>query len=337
MKCLSLLHVIALILISNFILFDTVALATRIRSHNKHKRTTAKVARRVNAETSTKATLSRRSKTKGLNINGIFNLVDKYRTFSKTKFGAFLNGIFLGVIDNVIKAKAAPNCTENKFWQVIECFVGGADATLDTYYAQIPNYKNSPDDAEKNVNEAEGEGEKIAKDKDVQTLDKQDKNPPEKESSWGSYLTKGWNYIKKTAKSVMDAVKTKLTGFYEKCEKFFNSPMIKGLIKVGKCVGPLAFKELKKGPVLDATLIFLGVPFAAQIKTIIMNAPMIWKTIKELFKKIKEAVTKKYSTPEQKYYNYGKVVGEAIYDLVKIVKHAKKLRRFRRIFRELSY
>lgn len=271
-----------------------------------------------------------KAQTKGFNIGAIFNLVKKYEEFSKTNFGAFMNGFFLGLMDSITSQKAAVQCTQNKFWEVVQCFVGGGDVALDKYYADLPQYKSLPDSAEKDIEDAEKEAEKVANDPDVKKgLDTQ----PKDDNSVTGWLKAGWTYVKKSYESVVETIKNKITGWWEKAQKFFDSPLIKGLTKVAKCVAPIAFEEMKD-PALNAALTFLGVPWASKIKNILLNAPFILTKLKELFQRLRTTLTAVYQTPQQKYYNYGKATEDVIFTLHTILSKARRLRRFRRLLME---
>lgn len=268
---------------------------------------------------------------RSFNIASIMELVRRYEALSKTNFGAFLNGFFLGLIDRVVAAKAEPTCTENKFWMVIQCFVGGVDKTMDAYYSDVGNFRTLPDDAVTLITEAESEGERVLADQQV--------NPavtatqPAENSGWVSWLQVGWAKIQAKAAQALEYIKGKINGFWTKAVLFFTSPLMKGMAKIAKCVAPLAWEEIKD-PLLTAALTFLGVPFADKLKGIILQAPLIIKKLKQCFLVLKTALTRQYATTQLKYYTYGKATEEVVSTLKTLFDAARSMRRFRRIFRE---
>lgn len=57
----------------------------------------------------------------------------KYLELSQTSLQAFMNGFFMGIIENVVNSKAETKWNKSKLWVVIQCFFGGADEATETY------------------------------------------------------------------------------------------------------------------------------------------------------------------------------------------------------------
>jgi Flp pilus assembly pilin Flp len=261
-----------------------------------------------------------------INVGGLFNLIRKYEEFSKTNFGAFTNGVFMGVIETYAADKAEPNCVKSKFWGIVECFVGGADATLDTYYKDMGGLNKIAEDSEKIVNDAQSVSDTLSKDANVNQV----MGTKVQDNSIKGWLSYGWDKFT-SLKNLVTDVQKKLTGYWTQVNAFLNSPLMKGLSKVGSCAFPLGLEELKT-PILNSILTFLGLPFAKTIAGILSNAPLVYTKLKELFTKLKTTLTASYATPLLKYYNYGKAVGDAIQTFNSILNVAKTMKRYKHLF-----
>jgi len=277
------------------------------------------------------ARLRNRSKSAGINIGGMFKLLKKYEEFSKTKWGAFLNGFFFGIISDVVSGKAAVKCEESQFWGVVECFVGGADASLDSYYASFgQSYKDLPDSAVSQIVDIDSQSVQLGADPDVTQIMAQSTG----DNSITGYLKAGWDWFKTKVNKAVDAAKKKLSGYWDKIKSFFESPLIKGIVQVGGCV---MSKQWVKDAILKAILELLatslGIPLGSKIYNIIKNAPLIFKELKGLYNTLKTTITRTYESPQQKYYTYGKAVADFFTTIVKILKVAMKMKRFRKLFK----
>jgi len=293
----------------------------------------------------TKVALARRAKSKGINIGGIFKYIKKYEEFSKTNWGAFLNGFLMGVISDAIAGKAEVKCEESKFWGVMECLVGGADTSLDAYYASFGNgYKDLPDTASTMISDIDKNSAELEKDPQVKQVTEVQPNTQaspaaaapaaSNDGGWMSTLKSGWDWVKTKANAALEAVQKKLFEYYDKVKGFFESPLVKGIVQVGGCV---AKKDWVQDAALKATVTLLGsvigVGIAGKIYEILKKAPLIFKELKKLFNVLKETITRTYESPQEKYYTYGKAVSAFFVTVTKIFNAARRLKRFKKLFR----
>jgi len=277
-----------------------------------------------------------RTKT-GIDIKTLYSYIKKYQEFSKTKWGAFTNGFFMGIIEDVVNEKAKPTCEESKFWGIVQCFVGGADVALDKYYENLGvkgDFKTLPDSAVATINEIDDEGTKVEGDKDVKELMKSEAAPKE---GIAESLKAGWDWFKGKVKAVFDGAKKMITGFYDKVVAFFTGPLVTGIIKVGGCV---ASKDWVQDAALKAivkTFLTTATGMGGLFAGIIMKAPFIWKTLKELYAKLKAITLKKFESDHEKFYNWGKGVAAFFDTVVKILTAAKKLKKYRKLFKRYNF
>ncbi len=281
---------------------------------------------------------SRKSKSKktskrlSISIGGIVKLVKKYLEFSKTNWGAFLNGFFMGILQKITQEKSETNCEKNEFCEIVSCFVGGTDKGLDEYYAtlNLGNFKDLPNTAEQSITETSEEAKKLGADPD--DLKVTSSAAPQTDNSWSSYLRATWDSVKQTFKAIWEKVLGKLSAFYDKIKGFFESPLLKGVIHVAKCVTAVKAADIFNAS-LNALLTFLGVPWITNVIKILKDSPAIFEKIKALFVKLSDALTKTYTTPQLKYYTYGTVAGELMQIISQLFSAAKRMKRFKYLFR----
>jgi len=261
----------------------------------------------------------------------MLGMLHKYEDFAKTKFGAFMNGFFLGLLDNVTNDNSHASCQDSTFWKIMHCFVGDAEQSLEQYFNDVSNFRNLPDTSEGSLQEASTNGEQVLGDSKVQQALN---NEPEDKSNKG-LLSRTWDWLKGKVQSIFEYVKGKITGFWDKIHAFLDNPLVHGARKIGGCVISVAKGELNHEAGLAETVGFMGKGFLETIKTVILNSPFIIKKIYQMIKGLYSTWKKTYSSDALKYYDYGKEVEKAFYEIFKIVATARRMRRFRRVFSEI--
>jgi len=267
-----------------------------------------------------------------INVGGIIKLVKKYLEFSKSTWGAFLNGFFMGILQKITQEKSETRCERNEFWEIISCFVGGTDKGLDDYYASLNlgDVKELPTTAERTITETSAEAKKLGADPDV--LKVTSTTAPKTDNSWTGYLRATWDSVKQTLKGIWESVLGKLSAFYDKIKGFFESPLLKGVVYVAKCVTAVKADDIFDAS-LKALLTFLGVAWITNVIKILKDSPAIFEKIKALFVKLSDALGKTYATPQLKYYTYGTVAGELMQIVSQLFGAAKRMKRFKYLFR----
>jgi len=279
------------------------------------------------------------TKTKGINIMEVFKYIEKYEAFSKTNFGAFLNGIFMGVVTDIVAEKTNVKCEQNQFWGLMDCFVGGANVGLETFYANLggpaglntvaENFKNDLDLIGK-------EGDKVSADPQVQTVVKdgeaQQNQPAQTQSYWSYYAGGAMDYLRKKFNQIYDSVIGKIGQFWEKLKGLINSPLIQGVFSVSKCVIEKNLDQIITGG-LKTTLNFLGLGLFSKLVSTIWNLPMVFKKLYESFKRIYTLIMANTDTSQQRFYHYGAALGDFFSTLAQIYGQLRRMRRFKHLLR----
>jgi hypothetical protein len=280
-----------------------------------------------------------KAKTKGINIMEVFKYIEKYENFSKTNFGAFINGIFMGVVTDIVEEKTNLQCTQSQFWSIMDCFVGGANVGLETFYANLggPDALNQVAENFKNDFDTLGkEGGKVDADPQVQTVvndsEAQQSQPAQSQSYWSYYSGKAMDYLRDRYNKIYDSVIGKIRMFWEKLKALINSPLIQGIFSVSKCVIEKNLDQIVTGG-LKLTLTFLGMGLFTKLVEAVWNLPMVFRKLYESFKRIYNLIMENKDTSQQRFYHYGKAIGDFFSTLAQIYNDIKKMKRFKHLFK----
>lgn len=263
-----------------------------------------------------------KDKTKVFSIKNITKLLKKFENFANTNFGSFTIGFLFEYTKDYVEEKAQPVCTDNPWWQMLECMVSGADVALEQHFALlgVSDPANSVTETAADITSIHDNSENTVK----------GSNCPEE--NWYDYISRNSKKIVDTAYSIAlisEKVKNSVTAWTTSVGQFFNRPCVLGAIKVGKCVALIpAVRSKIKSVTFDAVISLFQLQWLAPFKNIIFNFKEVLCIINEGFKNLRAILNKgTYASTQLKWYDYGKATAEVMYRIQQIyaMKKTKRL------------